>query len=190
MGKGSLRNGASLFNPSRHVIIMVKARKVLYVVKRILDKKEKNGKSLYLVRWKGFGAKDDTWEPEASLSEVRSLIDAYEEKAQPPKTPPPKTKSLPKPTISVKPTIPAKPISTAPVRVAPIQGAFDIDEVEKLSGLMWRPVQHVFVCEVHYKSRVSGMCVQNSVETLADVRYRCPQLAVDLLLASLKPGPQ
>lgn len=183
MGKGSLRNGASLFNPSRQVIIMVKARKALYVVKQILDKKEEKGKSLYLVRWKGFGTRNDTWEPEENLAEVRSLIDAFEKKVQPPQTPPPKAKPVP------NPTLPTQSKSPDPLRVAPIQGSFDTDEVDKLCELMWRPVQREFVCEVHYKPRVSGMWVRQSVEKLADVRYRCPQLAIDLLLASLKPGP-
>jgi hypothetical protein len=41
----------------------------VFQVKEVLEVKfMKNGKREFLIRWKGFGAKDDTWEPEAHLS--------------------------------------------------------------------------------------------------------------------------
>lgn len=168
---------------------MVKARKSLYVVQRILDKKLEKGKAQYLVRWKGFGPKDDTWEPAENLAKVHNLVEDYENKLlPPPQTPPPKHKPSQKSPRTDHHSDPAVPVS--PARPTAIQGALGIDEVEQLSSVMWRPVQREFVCEVHYKPRVTGLRVSHSVETLADVRYRCPQLVIDLLLASLKPGPQ
>lgn len=160
----------------------------LYVVKRIVDRKEEKGRVLYLVRWKGYGSKDDTWEPIDHLTSVRDLIEEFEGNTQPPATPTPV--STPKPHSTKKkgrsdhkqksPSVPSPPSTPSPS----IQGALDIDEIEQLSNIMWRQGQREYVCEVEYKPRVSGVRVKSSVERLADVRYRCPQLVIDLFLRS------
>jgi hypothetical protein len=169
---------------------MVKDRQSLYVVKRILDKKEEKGKPMYLIRWRGYTAKDDTWEPEEHLHEVRDLIDEFEHGNQPPPTPSPaptpKVKSAKKERRTEHKEKPPTP--PEPVHVPTIQGALDIDEVKQLTNLMWRSTQREFVCEVGYKPRVNGVQVQPSVERLADVRYRCPQLAIDLLITRVRLG--
>ncbi|XP_017067413.1 muscle M-line assembly protein unc-89 isoform X2 [Drosophila eugracilis] len=46
-----------------------------WVVERIIDFVEESG-GLYRIRWKGFGAKDDTWEPESNLS-CEGLIEKF-----------------------------------------------------------------------------------------------------------------
>ncbi|KAH0513798.1 Chromodomain Y-like protein [Microtus ochrogaster] len=44
-------------------------------VERIVDKrKNKKGKTEYLVRWKGYGSEDDTWEPEQHLVNCEEYI--------------------------------------------------------------------------------------------------------------------
>nr|XP_010966905.1 LOW QUALITY PROTEIN: chromodomain Y-like protein [Camelus bactrianus] len=44
-------------------------------VERIVDKrKNKKGKTEYLVRWKGYGSEDDTWEPEQHLENCEEYI--------------------------------------------------------------------------------------------------------------------
>jgi transposase InsO family protein len=49
-------------------------------VERILDEAKVHGKRKFLVRWKGFTAADDTWEPEENLSkEVPALIHEFRE---------------------------------------------------------------------------------------------------------------
>lgn len=170
------------------LIIMVKERQTLYVVNRILDKKEERGKPMYLVRWRGYGPKDDTWEPEEHLEEVRDLIEEFEHGLQPPPTP----ISTPKPKSAKKERLvePREKIPTAPepLPVPSIQGALDIDEVDQVGSLMWRSAQREFVCEVGYKVRLNGVQVRPSVERLADIRYRCPQLVIDLLIARLRTG--
>lgn len=53
-----------------------------YEVSRIIDVHFKNnGKREFLVRWKGYSAKDDTWEPEEHLN-CKDLINAYLKKCE------------------------------------------------------------------------------------------------------------
>ncbi|XP_066124498.1 chromodomain Y-like protein isoform X3 [Saccopteryx bilineata] len=51
------------------------ASEELYEVERIVDKrKNKKGKTEYLVRWKGYDSDDDTWEPEQHLVNCEEYI--------------------------------------------------------------------------------------------------------------------
>lgn len=52
-------------------------KKKEYEVQKIVDDELRNGKKFYRIRWKGWGAKDDTWEPKSSLS-CPDIIKAYE----------------------------------------------------------------------------------------------------------------
>lgn len=50
-------------------------QKVTFQVERIVDKrKNKKGKTEYLVRWKGYESEDDTWEPEQHLVNCEEYI--------------------------------------------------------------------------------------------------------------------
>jgi len=51
----------------------------VFLVESIIDKKNEKGVVKYLVKWKGYGTKDNTWEPQANIF-CDGLIKAYEEK--------------------------------------------------------------------------------------------------------------
>ena len=50
----------------------------LYAVDRILNMKWERGARMYLVRWQGYGEKDDTWEPMDNLVGCAAQIRDYE----------------------------------------------------------------------------------------------------------------
>lgn len=54
-----------------------KSSKEEYEVQKIIADELRNGKKYYRIRWKGWAAKDDTWEPKTSLN-CPEIIKAYE----------------------------------------------------------------------------------------------------------------
>ncbi len=66
--------------PDKSLIRGTKTKGVTkYIVEKILDKKKEKGKVYYLVKWKGFSNKDNTWEPRTNLIiDVPDMIKEYE----------------------------------------------------------------------------------------------------------------
>jgi len=50
-----------------------------YEVDKIIDYAEEKGERVFRIRWKGFGAKHDTWEPESNLN-CKELIEKFMER--------------------------------------------------------------------------------------------------------------
>lgn len=53
----------------------------IFQVEKIVDSKRIKGKLHYLIRWKGYSADNDTWEPENTLS-CPELINKYNDEVR------------------------------------------------------------------------------------------------------------
>ena len=51
-------------------------------IKKILNKRKMREVNRYLVQWKGFTARNDTWEKEEDLGHTRDLVDEFKEKLE------------------------------------------------------------------------------------------------------------
>lgn len=63
----------------KNAIARKKPKVIDYIVEKILDKREKNGKTEYLLKWEGYVVNDSTWEPEENLN-CDELLEKFEKK--------------------------------------------------------------------------------------------------------------
>jgi transposase InsO family protein len=54
-----------------------------FKVERILDKRVRNGKTEYLVKWEGYPDEENTWEPTNHLRKVRQILREFEQERHP-----------------------------------------------------------------------------------------------------------
>ena len=50
----------------------------LYTVEKIVEKRIRNNKVEYFVKWEGYPKEQNTWEPKINLENVLYLVDAFE----------------------------------------------------------------------------------------------------------------
>ncbi|KAG1135847.1 hypothetical protein G6F38_012488 [Rhizopus arrhizus] len=57
-----------------HIKVISEEQSEAYDVEAVIDHKGAPSNWLYLVRWKGYDAKDDTWEPEKHFHDNRPIL--------------------------------------------------------------------------------------------------------------------
>ena len=45
-----------------------------YVVEKIVDKRPRNGRQEYLLKWKGYSSAENTWEPKENVTDCPELL--------------------------------------------------------------------------------------------------------------------
>lgn len=58
------------------------SQRKLWEVEKIIQKREQNGKSSYLIKWKGWETQYNTWEPACNLTNCKDLLCEFEEEQQ------------------------------------------------------------------------------------------------------------
>ncbi|EAT33624.1 AAEL014098-PA [Aedes aegypti] len=93
----------------------------VYAAERIMKKRVRAGKVEYLVKWKGWSTRHNTWEPEENILDER-LIDIFERSLRGNSTPKRKKKPVIEDSDEDEVPVPAAPVpttSTTPVVVTP-----------------------------------------------------------------------
>jgi hypothetical protein len=62
---------------TRPDLIIVSDRREEYEVHEVLNKRRKNNRTEYLIRWKDYRPEDDTWEPEENLKNAKGALRDY-----------------------------------------------------------------------------------------------------------------
>jgi hypothetical protein len=48
-----------------------------YEVEQVLDQRKRGRGIQYLIKWKGYGHEENTWEPASNLSHAKELLDKF-----------------------------------------------------------------------------------------------------------------
>ncbi|CAG2168771.1 unnamed protein product [Oppiella nova] len=110
-----------------------------YVVEAVVDKRRRNNRVEYLIKWQGYGDQDNTWEPEANL-DCQELIDEYEKSVKSSAQKPSKAS-----TVTAKKSRPARGGGESSIRdVIGFERGFEAEKIIGVTELIiaCNPVPH------------------------------------------------
>ena len=123
-----------------------KKKEESYEVEKIVDMKLEKGKKMYLVKWKGYPASQNTWEPPKNLDTVKDMVQAFEKskttgkrkEPEPPskKSSPAAKKTKAEPAKPAKRSSPAAEAPAAKKQKVAAKPARSIDVMALARGLM------------------------------------------------------
>lgn len=100
-----------------------------YEVERIVDDgvEDKTKKAVFLVKWKGYSQKDNSWEPIENLANASVLLKEYEaskkDKKAAPKKAAPRKAAVTKASAAKKTTAPVKKAAASAKKASPVKAA-------------------------------------------------------------------
>jgi len=133
-----------------------------YIVEKIVNKKVREGKVFYLVKWQNYPETEYTWESELKLENLKELIKEYEEENE--------LKSSIDKTINVLKNNP---------KSFPPEGSLEIDRPKEIRRL--KIIRGELFMKVKWFPRVSGLIPKKSLIKYDAIRNVYPLIVLKFL---------